>query len=518
MGEDTSMNRTALIGLLKNHGIDGETSFRILDRYNLGNLPALPTPDPILPGFDGNRVVDRAALPRRTLTQLQVLSALDGMGISHESVARWLKTKQSPIDFGPAEYAELGMLLLPWVSIGILNGGLATSYCDRKKNESANPEVFHSLKEIFGSRGEELRGLPKGLAPAYYNLDGSAGYSFLYLRIRQALLMALGYQNFLKSRGLPEPETDPLFPFFQMTSDGTNLQLSRGIEELQFRNDLSRLANKARVTLTPWLTAVQPLLAAFTHEHVGNPKKLFLGAWGKEQTPLGLPGGHGQNFSVLSGIYNALLNRGKRFVYLGNVDNLGSLPDPGSLGYLALHGGEGAFDFSFKTAVDLKGGVLIRTLEGGLTCADIGPSVKEEVVEQAVLQGQPVLFNCATGLFRLDTLVKELSWINDSLPVRFSNQVKDAGSYSQAEQVTWEVIGLLKNPVILGVDKYKRFLAAKMLVDTFMTSGLVDDGTNLVAEKLYQGMKYLLVHEYGLVDRDGVWVPDTPKTWEEKSL
>ncbi|HKJ84796.1 MAG TPA: UTP--glucose-1-phosphate uridylyltransferase, partial [Spirochaetia bacterium] len=261
-------------------------------------------------------------------------------------------------------------------------------------------------------------------------------------------------------------------------------------------------------------SAVQPLISAYTHSDDGRPKRVFSEAWGKEDETLPLPGGHGQNFAVLADIYRRLHDAGKRFVYLGNVDNLGFLPDPVEIAYLALSGKQAGFDFAYKTPVDVKGGVLVRDRSGHLNCADIGPAVSKEDVAEAQDAGKPILFNAATGLFDLDFLVENLDRIVRELPTRFTDQDKDAGRYSQAEQVTWEVLGMLDDFLVFSVSKWDRLLAAKLLLETLMTSGIrLDDPTyptsddpasdlRSTAQKLHEGLVSKFESAYGM-RRDG---------------
>ena len=95
---------------------------------------------------------------------------------------------------------------------------------------------------------------------------------------------------------------------------------------------------------------------------------------------------------------------------------------------MALSGKQAAFEFSFKTPVDIKGGILIRDTGGHLNCGDIGPAISKEQLAGAEAQGKPILFNCATGLFSLAHLARELPNIIRNLPTRFSDQDKDAAA------------------------------------------------------------------------------------------
>jgi hypothetical protein len=78
---------------------------------------------------------------------------------------------------------------------------------------------------------------------------------------------------------------------------------------------------------------------------------------------------------------------------------------------------------------------------------------------------------------------------------------------------------MLDDFLVFGVDKYDRFLAAKLLLETLMTSGLkIDDpayptderpdkdlrGT---AQQLHEGLQKKLAGEYGMIFRDGRWEP-----------
>ena len=55
---------------------------------------------------------------------------------------------------------------------------------------------------------------------------------------------------------------------------------------------------------------------------------------------------------------------------------------------MALSGREAGFEFSFKTPVDIKGGILIRDTRGRLNCGDIGPAISKEQVARAENAGK----------------------------------------------------------------------------------------------------------------------------------
>jgi UTP--glucose-1-phosphate uridylyltransferase len=278
------------------------------------------------------------------------------------------------------------------------------------------------------------------VTPAYINPDGSPGESFLVLKMRSALLKALRYRE----RFGPAPRA-PL-RFFQMTSAGTDAPLREAYAGYRSHPWLAPLIEGAGSDPTRPLSAVQPLIAALSPASEGSPRRIFDRAYGKEDSALALPGGHGQSFRVLAGVYRELLALGYRYAYIGNVDNVGYSVDPVELALMALSGADAAFDFSYRTALDVKGGILVLDERGAMTVGDLGQAISNEEAEALEAGGARILFNCATGLFDLAALVARLDDIAATLPLRVSEQDKDAGRYSQAEQSTWEVVGCSSGP------------------------------------------------------------------------
>ena len=402
---------------------------------------------------------------------------------------------------------KIGLYLLPMVSLGILNGGAATSYTDRLKNSSFSTGIYNACSEEFSILRELYQNSPKGIAPAYINSCGSHGASFIELKMRSFLLKIEEYKKTIGNDDFP-------YPLFQMTSIQTDKPLADEYKKYRESIYLKNLIDKTGTDITSVLTEVQPLIAAFTHSEEGFPKKIFRDI---NNEIFLLPGGHGQNFKVLKGIYKKLLESGKRFIYLGNVDNIGFNIDLAEVAIIALSGSSAGFDFSLKTPVDVKGGILVTDERGKLNCGDIGAAVSKEEVSEAEKQGKSILFNCATGLFNLEYLVGNIDSIIDNLPVRVSDQEKETGKYSQAEQITWEVLSLIDNFLIFGVNKYRRFLASKLLVENMMISRPacceryfrenIHSPLNQVSENLNKGLKEILSEEMGMTEKNSRWIP-----------
>lgn len=74
------------------------------------------------------------------------------------------------------------------------------------------------------------------------------------------------------------------------------------------------------------------------------------------------PAGHGDLYLALhvSGALRNLLDRGIRWAFVSNSDNLGASLHPAILGYLATHGLELLMEVTEKTQADVKGGTLVR--------------------------------------------------------------------------------------------------------------------------------------------------------------
>ncbi|KAI8851962.1 UTP-glucose-1-phosphate uridylyltransferase [Chytridium lagenaria] len=73
------------------------------------------------------------------------------------------------------------------------------------------------------------------------------------------------------------------------------------------------------------------------------------------------PPGHGDLFESLgnSGLLDKLLEQGKEYLFISNVDNLGATVDLGLLQHFATSGSEFIMEVTDKTKADIKGGTII---------------------------------------------------------------------------------------------------------------------------------------------------------------
>ena len=507
---------------MREKGIDLRLTRGILTKYNAGEFDRFQPVKAIgIPKIDGKGIIDLTGEVDIRVDLKTAQSNLEKWGLK-VNLSELCKVEGKEGVFDKKALHNLGILLYPFLGYGILNGGSASSYFDYKKNRSFNPHFFEICKDEFSVLEAIGKNKSKGLVPAYINEDGTPGASFIELKMRSLLIETLRYQKITGNKG------QRILPMFQMTSIYNNKEMKEAYQLFENSPYLRELATKTGVEVTKVLTGVQPMLAAFTHSSLGRPKDIFTNAFGKENNPLPMPGGHGQNFAVLRDTYQELLEKGIKMVYLGNVDNLGFTVNPVAVALLALQAKQAGFEFSFRTVVDVKGGVLVIDQNNRLNCADLGVAISQEDVFAAEERGEKILFNCATGLFNLEYLVSHLDSIIENLPVRFSDQDKDAGLYSQAEQVTWEIISMLDDFYVFGIDKYDRFLAAKLVMETLMASGIgledlrfpkeedPEKDLKYTASRLHQGLKQKLSTAHGMKKVSGRWEPKSVEELENE--
>ena len=499
-----------LAAQLESEGVDLDRVFRLLDDLNAGkyNDTAGVEPDSV-PDISNPAIIDRRgpASYKMNLDAARDRFRVLGFSFTPESLGL---PGNSPgdgaatITFDAAALEKIGVHLYPKTAYGVLNGGSASSYADIKKNKSLEETLFAEFRATFEPLAEACRGKPKGITPAFINPDGTPGSSFLLLKLRMLL------EHKRKYRELVGLLPNVILPAFQMTSVQTDSPVNEAFRSYATAEELKSLADSLGCSPLEIHTAIQPMMAAITHSSEGTPRRIFDRAYGKADTGIAMPGGHGQNFEILTPIYKKLYEQGIRYAWLGNIDNMGYTVDPVSLAIFALSGKDAAFEESWRTPMDVKGGILVCDKTGRLSCADIGPVISTKDMLAFEAAGKPVLFNCGIGLFDLEKLVARLPSIPHRLPLRVTDQDKDAGRYAQAEQITWEIIGLLDDPLFFAVEKSVRFIAAKMLMETILTSIPPEAGRSPlgdVSKEIHRGFVKLLEREYGLALKSGRWVP-----------
>lgn len=497
---DRSAVHPKLAAQLTAEGVDLDRLLSFLEDLNAGRYDSADLPAATgVPSLDHPSIFDRRLDRAVRVPRVQAIQRLESLNLP-VSILDDCEADREDVIISPEKLETIGIQLYGKTAFGVLNGGSASSYADHKKNSALNSAAWKRYQSVFSDMELLCQGKPKGITPAFIHPDGSPGWSFLEMKLRAVALERLRYE-----RETGSPAVGAL-PFFQMTSVLTDAAISTALKDY-VSSPLLDFPDAAPVAVR---SAMQRMMAAISHSSEGVPRRIFDRAYGNEHCGIAMPGGHGQNFEVLGPLYRSLRDEGYRYIWLGNIDNMGYTPDPVSLAVLAIKGADAAFEESVRTEMDVKGGILVCDNRGRLTAGDIGPMVSTEQMLAYEAEGNTVLFNCGIGLFDLEVLVPRLDRIPFELPLRITDQDKDAGRYAQAEQITWEVIGLLDNPLFFAVEKSSRFLAAKMLMETIMTS--IPAGPEMgefaaVSHALHTGLNTLMCTAYGLELRGDRWFP-----------
>ncbi len=104
--------------------------------------------------------------------------------------------------------------------------------------------------------------------------------------------------------------------------------------------------------------------------------------WPADPTLEWCPPGHGEVYTRLasSGVLDALLERGYRYLTIANGDNLGAAPDPRLAGWFAATDAPYAAEVCLRTANDRKGGHLaVRRSDGQLILRDTAQTPADQM-------------------------------------------------------------------------------------------------------------------------------------------
>lgn len=105
--------------------------------------------------------------------------------------------------------------------------------------------------------------------------------------------------------------------------------------------------------------------------------------WPKDPENEWNPPGHGDiYFSLItSGMLDKLLEKGYKYAFISNSDNLGGMLDYTILGYFASHGFPFMLEVADRTKADIKGGHLAKMISGGLILREIAQCPDDEIDE-----------------------------------------------------------------------------------------------------------------------------------------
>jgi UTP--glucose-1-phosphate uridylyltransferase len=104
-------------------------------------------------------------------------------------------------------------------------------------------------------------------------------------------------------------------------------------------------------------------------------------SWDADPSLEWCPPGHGDLYTALfaEGVLADLLDKGLRYAFVSNADNLGATPDPRVAGWFARSGAPFASEVCRRTAADRKGGHLaVRSSDGRLILRDSAQTAPDD--------------------------------------------------------------------------------------------------------------------------------------------
>ncbi|KAG0440513.1 UTP--glucose-1-phosphate uridylyltransferase [Dictyocoela muelleri] len=199
------------------------------------------------------------------------------------------------------------------------------------------------------------------------------------------------------------------------------------------------------------------------------------------------PPGHGDIFVSLefSGMLDQLLNEGKEYLFVSNIDNLAATVDFKILNYVIENDIDFLMEVTDKTRADIKGGTLIE-YEGALTLLEIAQVPKDKKSEFTSVRKFKI-FNTNSVLINLKSLKKLLKEKTLELDI-IENRKKVPGIDEEIIQLETAMGAAIKYfPKSCGlVVPRRRFLPVKTCSDLFLIQSNLfkeDKGTLVVNPK-----------------------------------
>lgn len=153
------------------------------------------------------------------------------------------------------------------------------------------------------------------------------------------------------------------------------------------------------------------------------------------------PPGHGNLYLALhaGGLLERLLERGIRWAFVSNADNLGAAPNAGILGYLAQSGAAFALEVTLRTAADVKGGTLVRR-QGRLELLELAQVPEEHGADFQDPERFPV-FNTNSVWVNLEVLRDVLRHGGPALPLIVNRKMAGGTAVVQLETAMGAAVG-----------------------------------------------------------------------------
>jgi len=182
------------------------------------------------------------------------------------------------------------------------------------------------------------------------------------------------------------------------------------------------------------------------------------------------PPGHGDLWSTLStsGLLDSLLDQGRKYLFVSNIDNLGATVDLNILSYMERESIGFAIEVTDKTMADVKGGTLIISPEGKLKLLEIAQVPKQHIEEFKSIRKFRV-FNTNNMWVNLHKLKEVLRNPRDIQPDLIVNRksMTDGTDVIQLETAAGQIIQHFEDARGINVPR-SRFLPVKTTSDLFV--------------------------------------------------
>jgi UTP--glucose-1-phosphate uridylyltransferase len=199
------------------------------------------------------------------------------------------------------------------------------------------------------------------------------------------------------------------------------------------------------------------------------------------------PPGHGDLYTalVVSGMLDALLERGYEYAFVSNADNLGATLEPRILAWFAGEGLPFAMEVAERTEADRKGGHIARRRDGGLVLRETAQTPSDDV-EAFQDVSRHRFFNTNSLWVNLRTLAETMRERDGvlGLPMIVNRKTVDPGDADspaviQLESAMGAAIGVFEGARALRVSR-ARFAPVKTTSDLL---GLRSDAYVLTPEQ-----------------------------------
>lgn len=199
-------------------------------------------------------------------------------------------------------------------------------------------------------------------------------------------------------------------------------------------------------------------------------------SWSKDPSLEWCPMGHGDIFNVLytSGLLDSLLEKGIKYLFISNCDNLGARPSTKIASYFASSPVSFMMEVARRTQSDVKGGQIVKDKFSGRLILREMSQVSPEDMEFATDISRHMYFNTNNLWIKVEALKKKLEEVkgNCDLPIIVNKKTVDPSDSSslsvvQLETAMGSIISQFNASCCLEVDR-PRFLPVKTTEDLFV--------------------------------------------------